>query len=97
MFNFFLTDYEVPSLSPFPPLSLDVTDGIKSANNYPKLKEPMKFDMRVTLDEPGSVKWDSNWHYSSMTCPGHPNQTVIESHSDKEQNVLWTLSPLDTA
>ena len=53
-----------------------------------------RYDMRVKVDEAtqGSFDWDTDWHFSTPDCPGHPQQSVGEAHTAAEQHVLWNLT-----
>ena len=67
--------------------------GVQAADQYPR--SAMDFDMRVTVDAAaqGSFEWDADWHSQPMTCPGHPAQTISETHSAARQDVTWRVTP----
>lgn len=63
--------------------------GIEKANQYPT--SGSTYDMRVTADEPGAFSWSTGWHAGMPTCPGHPNSTVSETHTNVKQDVAWKI------
>jgi hypothetical protein len=65
---------------------------VHEARRYPATD--MTFDMRVHVDDAahGSFAWDDSWTYSKMTCPGHPVQSVHETHNASDQSVVWKLT-----
>lgn len=63
--------------------------GIKTADQYPT--SGSTYDMRVTANKPDAFSWSTNWHAGTPTCPGHPNSTVNEKHTNVQQDVTWKI------
>ena len=65
--------------------------GMRDRAHYPS--SGSKYDMRITQgDTDHPFDWHTNWSELEIpTCPGAPNTTLSESHTDSQQDVLWTL------
>ena len=63
--------------------------GADSKENYPSSSSV--YDMRVNRPS-ASFPWQTSWHNGEMpTCPGHPDATFSEIHTDLQQDVIWNV------
>lgn len=50
------------------------------------------YDMRVTTDVPGGVKWSTRWsEIEKPTCEGAPTSEIYEVHNETQQDIFWRI------
>eukprot|EP00755_Sulcionema_specki_P010373 Sspe_Gene.6871::Locus_2310_Transcript_1_1_Confidence_1.000_Length_1001::g.6871::m.6871 len=65
--------------------------GMRDRAHYPS--SGSSYDMVVKTSKPGSIKWDTHWTEDERpTCPGGPQSSIKEEHTDSVQHVYWNLT-----